>query len=153
MGDEHRPDPSPHGAESAATPAPPAGAAWGLAGGDWLSRLLVPAYEAKGWLKFLGATCVVVGGLQALTIVGLLVAWVYIWAGVLLWQAGDRAGQATARHDAFMLEQYLQKLKTVIVIGGVVTAIGVLFAVFAILLMLTVGWVSWMAAIREAFPY
>ncbi len=120
---------------------------------DWLHRLLMPAYETKGWLKFLGAASVIVGGINALSIVGILWAWVYVWLGILLWQAGDRADQAHGRHDPFMLEQYLQKLKTVIMIAGVTTAIGVLLAVFGLLIVLSVGWMSFVTAIREMAPY
>ncbi len=125
--------------------APPASAMDG-----WLARFLIPAYEAKGWLKFLGIVCIVIGGFHAITIVGLLVAWLYVWLGVLLWQAGDRAVQATHMRDPSMLEQYLRKLKTVIVIAGVVTVISVVATVLSVIMVLTFGW---MAAVMEAIKY
>ncbi len=127
---------------------PPAAPASAMDG--WFARFLIPAYEAKGWLKFLGVVCIVIGGFHAITIVGLLVAWLYVWLGVLLWQAGNRAFQATHMRDPLMLEQYLRKLKTVIVIAGVVTAISVVATVLSVIMMLTFGW---MAAVMEAIKY
>jgi hypothetical protein len=120
----------------------------GGATGDWFTRLLVPTYESKGWLKFLGIVMIISGGITALTIVGLIVAWLYIWVGVLLWQAGDRANTAYLSRDPSMLEQYLQKIKTVIVIGGVMTAIGLVASVLSIALALAFGW---MAMVAEQF--
>ncbi|MCK4304647.1 MAG: DUF5362 domain-containing protein [Candidatus Eisenbacteria sp.] len=116
---------------------------------DWFSRLLVPAYEARGWLKFLGVVSIVVGAVQVLSIVGILVAWLYIWLGVLLWQAGDRAGQATLLRDPAMLEQYLQKAKTVFVIAGVTTVVGIAMSVLSLGMILTFGW---MAAVLDRIP-
>ncbi len=127
-------------------PSPPAGLA--IPGGppegdprtsDWFLRLLAPAYDAQGWLKFLGFVLILMGGLQALTIIGVLWAWLFIWVGVLLWQAGDRAVQAAQMRDPRMLEQYLLKVKTVVVVGGVVTAIMVLVTVLGLLMFLALG--------------
>lgn len=115
----------------ASTPPPPAG--------DWITRLIQPVQESRSWLRFMGFVSIAIGGLSALTIVGLIVAWLYIWIGILLWQAGDRAGWAYAQKSAFMLEQYLGKLRSVIVILGVVTAIHVVMTVLAIGFFFTFG--------------
>jgi hypothetical protein len=152
MTDEPRPDPaeghqigrSPGGPEASSGSAAAAGAE------PWLMRLLVPVHDSRSWLKFLGVICIISGGITALTIVGLLFAWLYIWVGVLLWQAGDRAGQAMLIRDPLLVEQYLQKIKTVIVITGVVVAIGVVASVLSIGMVLTFGW---MAAFMEMVPF
>ena len=116
---------------------------------DWLARLLFPASEAKSWLKFIGAVCIALGALQALTIFGLVVAWLYIWLGVLLWQAGDRAGMAAQLNDAGLLEQYLQKIKTIVVIVGVLVAIGMVMTVISFIMVFAFGW---LATLMEIFP-
>ena len=67
--------------------------------GDWLARLLVPAYESKGWLKLLGAVAIIIGGIHALSIIGIVIAWLYIWVGILLWQAGERAVEGAVAED------------------------------------------------------
>jgi hypothetical protein len=110
------------------------------------------AFETKSWLKFLGVVAIVAGCLNAITVIGLLWAWLYIWLGVLLWQAGESAGRAAAQRDPGMLEQYLIKLKTVITIAGVVVSIGVLTAGLGLLVLLSIGWVGLMSALGEFFP-
>lgn len=111
-------------------------------GADWLARLLVPAYEAKGWLKLLGAVAIIIGGIQALTIIGIVVAWLYIWVGILLWQAGERAEEATRMRNPFILEQYLQKIKTIILIVGVLTLVSIVVGIFSIILVFAIGGVA-----------
>lgn len=112
---------------------------------DWLARLLEPAYAAKSWLRFLGVVMIAGGVLAALTLVGLLFAWLYVWIGVLLWQAGDRAEQARRLRDPALLEQFLQKLKTLITIAGVTTALSLALALVALLLALSLGWLALIA--------
>ncbi|MFO7651171.1 MAG: DUF5362 family protein, partial [bacterium] len=43
-----------------------------------------------GWLKFFGIVTIIAGALNALSLVGILWAWLPIWLGVLLVQAGSR---------------------------------------------------------------
>jgi hypothetical protein len=64
-------------------PAPPSGDALAV------RELSVPLFQAKGWLKFLGILSIIGGVFQALTIVGIIYAWIPIWSGVLLHQAGS----------------------------------------------------------------
>lgn len=130
----------------------PQGAVPPYGGGDWFARFLTPAEDTKGWLKFMGIVSIVSGALMAFTVIGILWAWLYVWLGVLLWQAGDRAGQAVARRDAAMFEQYLLKLKTVIMIAGVVVAIGVLLTALGLVMLLTVGWLGLMEALEGLYP-
>jgi len=56
-----------------------------------VERLLVLAGQSRGWLKFIGLLSLIYGIITALTIVGILIAWLPIWMGVLLFQAGSRA--------------------------------------------------------------
>lgn len=111
----------------------------------WFGRLVIPVQESKGWLKFMGVVLIASGILTALTLVGIIVAWLYIWLGVLLWQAGERANQAVQLREPVMLEQYLQKIKTVAVIAGVTTAVSIVLSVFAFIITLALGWTAtWM---------
>ena len=122
-------------------PAPPAT--------DWFSRLLQPVAESTGWLKFLSVAVIALGVLTALTIVGLVIAWLYIWVGVLLWQAAERAGRAQATRDPAQLEEYLRKLRTLIVIAGVTLIVNLAAAMLFISLALAFGW---MAALMRSIP-
>ncbi len=50
-------------------------------------------------MKFMGIMTIIGGGLQALSIVGLLVAWLPIWMGVVLTKAGSKAGEYADKGD------------------------------------------------------
>jgi hypothetical protein len=82
------------------------------------------------------------GGLAALTIVGLLFAWLYIWVGVLLWQAGDRATWAHMRRNPALLAEHLVRMKTVITICGVFVAVSLVLAVMAVGFFVTLGGIA-----------
>lgn len=161
MTDENRPpvDESPESPRAGHEPPPgspppaPLGPQYGRAPGGfasdpwdgWFGRLVMPALESKGWLRFLGVVLIAWGALSVLTIVGILFAWLYIWVGVLLWQAADRAAQAAQLREPAMLEQFLQKLKTVIIVAGVATAVSVILSIFGLIMMFAFGWAaSWM---------
>ena len=99
-----------------------------------LRLLALPLYEARGWMKLLGVVMVIAGVLTALTIVGLIVAWLPIWLGVLLFQAAGRIEVAFATADEMSLRESLAKLKTFFVIQGVLLLIYLAVAVGAVLL-------------------
>ena len=88
-----------------------------------LRQAAVPLYEARGWMKLLGVVMVLSGILTALTLVGLLVAWLPIWLGVLLFQAAGRVESAVAADDALSLRESLAKLKTFFVVQGILLLI------------------------------
>jgi hypothetical protein len=124
-------------------PVPPAPAT------DWFSRLLQPVAESTGWLKFLSVAVIALGVLTALTIVGLVIAWLNIWVGVLLWQASERASRAQVTRDPAQLEAYLQKLRTLIVIAGVMLIVNLAAVLLFISLALALGW---MASLLHSIP-
>ena len=57
-------------------------------------KQVAPLYEARGWMKFLGIVMVIAGIFTAITIVGIIIAWLPIWLGVLLFPGcrSDRQG-------------------------------------------------------------
>lgn len=85
---------------------------WRCAGGNW--RLL-RAY--------------------ALTIVGLLIAWLFLWLGVLLWQAGSQIDSAYSQDDELLLSVAFQKLRRFFVVGGA----AMLIYLIVVAVMLVVG--------------
>jgi hypothetical protein len=109
---------------------------------DWFSRFLLPAAESKSWLKFLGGVLFALGVVTGLTIVGLVIAWLYIWVGVLLWQAAGRAERAQLTRDPAQLEEYLKKLRSLIVISGVVTAVHLAAMILFLSLAAAFGWMA-----------
>ncbi len=102
-----------------------------------IKEVAIPLFQAKGWMKFLGVMNILGGVFMAFSIWGLLIAWLPIWAGVVLYQAASavEASQlADGRRDSF--ERGLAKLKTYFMLSGitmliflVISLLGVLFGV------------------------
>lgn len=96
-------------------------------------QLSAPLASGRGWMKFLGILTIIGGALQALSIIGILWAWLPIWLGVLLFQAATGMEQASISGDtaAFMAAQ--GKLRLYFVIQGILIIIA--FAFMALFLM------------------
>src|SRR5450759_800780 len=100
-----------------------------------VQELSVPIYQARGWLKFLGVLFIIGGIGQVLTIVGILFAWLPIWMGWLMFQAGSSINAAGQFGDKFAFLRSLGNLKTYFVLQGVLVLIGIILA--AIMLCIT----------------
>jgi len=79
----------------------------------------------KGWLKFLGIFSIVIGAIYALTIIGIVIAWLPIWLGVILVQAASRADEYLHGNESSFIE-YLDKIKQYFTISGVIAIIGLI---------------------------
>jgi hypothetical protein len=93
------------------------------------------ASDMSGWLKFLGVINIIYGALTALSIVGIIIAWIPIWMGVLLFQAGSSATNAQMGQANHELVTMVRKLKTffiltsILIIVSIATIIIVFFTV------------------------
>lgn len=94
-----------------------------------VSQLSLPLASATGWMKFIGVIFIIQGVLTALTIVGIIVAWLPIWIGVLLMQAASAIERAQYNDEAGALMEALGKLKTYFIIQGILILLGIIFAV------------------------
>jgi len=56
------------------------------------------ALKMTGWLKFVGIVTIVSGALAALSVIGIVFAWIPIWLGVLLMQAAVSGCPTTVHH-------------------------------------------------------
>ncbi|MDZ7312683.1 MAG: DUF5362 domain-containing protein [candidate division KSB1 bacterium] len=90
-----------------------------------VQQMSVIASQSKGWLKFLGVLSIIGGVLSALTIIGILVAWLPIWMGVLLFQAGSQIDQLQMSKDPNKLVVMMNKLRLYFVIQGVLALIAI----------------------------
>jgi len=93
-----------------------------------IREIAAPLYGAKMWLKLVGVLMIIYGVLAALSIIGLIVAWLPIWTGVLLFQAAKAIEQAHEAEDEPALLTAMNKLKTYFTITGVLALIGLIFA-------------------------
>jgi hypothetical protein len=92
--------------------------------------------EMSGWLKFIGVVAIVYGGLIALTIIGIIIAWLPIWMGIMLYSAGKKANDAQYTNNPMHLVEMMRKLKTFFLVQGVLLIIGLVGIIIAII---TVG--------------
>jgi hypothetical protein len=98
-----------------------------------------PLYSSKGWLKLVGILLLIYGIFAALTIVGLLIAWLPIWLGVLLLQASNRISDAQLTGDKFALIKAQSNLGTYFTIYGVLAILGIIIGVIAFIVGITTG--------------
>jgi hypothetical protein len=104
-------------------------ASLGQAPSHSISDLIQPLASGKGWMKFVGIMFIIQGAVTALTIVGILIAWLPIWTGVLLVQSAGALENAQLSGDAFALKESLSKLRTYFVIQGVLYLVGIVLMV------------------------
>ena len=104
-----------------------------------LIQIITEAQKSKGWLKFLGIVLIVAGGLQALSIVGILFAWLPIWMGALLVQAGNLAAKISTERDMNALPDLMSKLRAYFTIQAIVIVASIVVAILIIILYVIFG--------------
>ena len=74
-----------------------------------------PFYDMRGWLKFIGVASIVAGALSALSIFGIIFAWVPIWMGITLYNSSTKIETAYHAGDKIMLMEAI----VVGLVGGI----------------------------------
>lgn len=92
----------------------------------------LPLLESKGWIKFLGIVSVIQGIVAIFSIIGILIAWLPIWIGVLLYQSATILERAYQSGDKNTYHRAMAKLRTYFMIQGILTLIGILVAAIAL---------------------
>ena len=96
-------------------------------GNPTVSRVIAPLDAAAGWMKLIGTVSIIYGVLMALSIVGLLIAWLPIWIGVLTRKAATRAQLAYASGDENAAIESTDSLRIIFKIQGILLLIGLIF--------------------------
>lgn len=104
-----------------------------------VKELSGPIYNSKGWIKFLGILMLVYGIFMALSIVGLLIAWLPIWIGILLIQASSRIDQASKIGSKEALLNAQKSLSTYFTVYGVMALIGIIISVVVMTVFFATG--------------
>lgn len=99
-----------------------------------IKSLSLPLYQSRGWMKLIGVLMILYGAIVALSIIGIIVAWLPIWLGILLFQTASSAEEAQINDNADELLSALKRLKTYFTIMGILTLIGLLFGVLGFFL-------------------
>ena len=97
-----------------------------------IDELRQNARNMTGWLKFLGIINIISGAFTALSIIGIVFAWLPIWLGVLLIQASGKATEAYSKSDGRELVLMMEKLRLYFVIQGVIMLIFIGLAIIGI---------------------
>lgn len=91
-------------------------------------------FSMKGWLKFIGIIMIIGGVLTALSLVGIIVAWVPIWMGVVLFSASNKIEMAFHSGDKQQLMEACSKLKTYFTIQGFMLILSIAISIFSFLI-------------------
>lgn len=94
----------------------------------------LPIYQSKGWLKLLGVLSIIQGIMVAFSIIGIIIAWLPIWIGVVLYQSATTMETAYASGNAHMMRLALDKLKLYFTIQGILTLIGLIVGAMALMM-------------------
>ncbi|MGI9610326.1 MAG: DUF5362 family protein, partial [Acidimicrobiia bacterium] len=104
-------------------------------------NVMRPLSESAGWMKLIGTLAIVYGVILAITIIGLLIAWLPIWMGVLLNRAAREAQEAAANGDEASAVTATSSLKTIFQVQGIIILVFlVIWGIF-----LTVGIAAFLA--------
>ncbi len=109
-------------------------------GGDLDPALSAVLYQGKGWIRFTGILTILTGVLQALTIVGLIYAWIFIWLGILLCGAASQITIAHEQSETLAMATALDKFRLYFKILGILAVIGlVVGAVVLVIALVSMG--------------
>ena len=123
-----------------------------------VQQFSMPIYQARGWLKFLGILSIINGVGSALSIVGIIFAWLPIWMGVLMFQAGSSIEPAGQFGDKFAFLRSMGNLKTYFILQGVLTLIGIIIAlsmlcILFVLPLLGLTLIPWQQIVNNGLHY
>jgi len=107
--------------------------------GSPVTQLIEPLYRAKFWMQLVGIMLIISGALTALTIIGIIIAWIPIWAGVVLMQAAGSVDLAYAEGSAEAASKAMRRLKTYFTIFGVLTLVYIAITVIGMMFGMTAG--------------
>jgi hypothetical protein len=114
-----------------------------------LKDLSAILYSGRKWIKFVGIGTIIMGVFVALTLIGMLFAWLPIWMGILLVKVANRMEFAYAMEDEAAMVESMKQLKTYFIVSGVVQLI---YLFFGILLFL-IGDISEIPEVLKNFGY
>ncbi|EAQ82232.1 DUF5362 domain-containing protein [Blastopirellula marina] len=101
--------------------------------------LLQPLREVAVWSKVLAASLILFGAMFILSIIGIVIAWLPIWSGVLLWQHANRIAEAQRLQDTRLMKEAIEKLAKSIKIVAIFQV--VIMAVYALYFLVLIVFV------------
>jgi hypothetical protein len=92
------------------------------------------AVSMSGWLKFLGIINIIWGAFSAISIIGIIFAWLPIWLGVVLLQAASSATHANLSNDPNDLAEMIAKLRMYFIIQAVLVIVGISTVIIGVII-------------------
>ncbi len=93
-----------------------------------VKEITSPLFESKGWMKFLGVMLIIQGVFMVFTIIGIIIAWLPIWTGVVIYQAASGIEHAELTGEKERLLRAFGKLKLFFILNGVTVIAGLVLA-------------------------
>ena len=107
-----------------------------------VQQVSAPLYSAKGWMKLIGILLIVVGVVYALSIVGIIFAWIPIWLGILVTGAANKMDMAYQTGDKYSFIEAQKKIGLYFTIYGVLTLIGIILTALFFVVALSTGFLT-----------
>ncbi|WP_051234296.1 DUF5362 family protein [Halomonas halocynthiae] len=84
-----------------------------------LRDFIEPLYRSRFWMQLLGVMLILQGVFIGISIIGLVVAWIPVWAGVVLFQATGAIRRGYEANDQYDIKHTMSKLRTYFLISGI----------------------------------
>jgi hypothetical protein len=97
-----------------------------------VSRLTDPLYHSRFWINLFAACLIVYGALITVTGIGVLVAWIPLWIGVLLILTTKSIKAAYTGRDEKALLKSLNRLKSIFTILGLASVMLIVATVYLV---------------------
>ncbi|HDH15582.1 MAG TPA: hypothetical protein ENG90_03760 [Gammaproteobacteria bacterium] len=96
------------------------------------NKIVLPLYESRLWIRLFAACLIFYGALITVTGVGILVAWVPVWIGILLLLVSRTIKTAYEKNDEQALMRSLARLKTIFTILGLSSVVLIISSIYLV---------------------
>lgn len=96
------------------------------------NKIVLPLYESRLWIRLFAACLIFYGALITVTGVGILVAWVPVWIGILLLLVSRTIKTAYEKNDEQALIRSLARLKTIFTILGLSSVVLIISSIYLV---------------------
>jgi hypothetical protein len=99
-----------------------------------LNQIQGVSNNMTGWLKFLGIINIIQGAITIISTIGIgiIIAWLPIWLGILLLQAGSKITAARFSNNQAELITMMDKLRLYFIIQGVLIIVILALAIIGV---------------------
>ena len=104
-----------------------------------IRSIIEPLARGKFWMQLIGVMMIIYGALTALSIVGIIIAWIPIWAGVVLMQAAGAVHRAYTTNEPQEAGYAMGKLRVYFTIFGVLTLLGLILMIVSMIFGIGAG--------------